>query len=154
MSTSGPLDILIDQSRRARDSAGRLLAEDQRGSETSAAQLETLQRYRREYCQRLQDAMGRGISAAAMDDYNRFIRSLDGAIARAREALAQQQERLAASRDQWQQRQRQLSSYNTLAARRAERERDREQKRERVQADEMTQNILARRPRAEGPNLV
>jgi len=149
---TGPLDLLIDQSRRARDSAGRLLADERRGQEQTAAQLETLQRYRREYCQQLQEAMGRGISAAALDDYNRFIRSLDSAIARARETLDQQEERVSASREHWRQRQRQLSSFDTLAARRAESERQQGERRERRQSDEMTQNILARRPRAEEPN--
>ncbi|SFC62185.1 flagellar FliJ protein [Microbulbifer thermotolerans] len=154
MKASDPLNTLIDQSRKARDAAGRLLAEEQRGGETTAAQLKTLQEYRREYCQRLQEAMARGISSAALDDYNRFIRSLDGAIARAQAALDQQQERIAASRDHWRQRQRQLSSYNTLAARRTERERQQEQRRERLQSDEITQNILARRQSAEEPSLV
>lgn len=154
MSASNPLDTLIDQSRKARDNAGRLLAEEQRSSDMTAAQLETLLQYRREYCQRLQEAMGRGISAAVLDDYNRFIRSLDDAINRARAAQAQQQERLAASREHWRQRQRQLSSYNTLAARRAERERQQAERRERLQSDEMTQNLLARREPAEGSILV
>lgn len=149
MSATGPLDALIEQSRRSRDGAGRLLAEERRGREQTAAQLETLQEYRREYRRRLQEAMNRGISAATLNDYSRFIRSLDSAIARARDALDQQGEKVAASQRHWQQHQRQLSSFDTLAARRAEGERRREQRHEHRQADEMAQNMLARRSRAE-----
>ena len=150
MSPTNPLDTLIDQSRRARDSAGRALAEEQRCREQTAAQLDTLQKYRQEYRQRLQEAMQRGVGATTLGDYNRFIHSLDQAIARARGALEQHQERVDSSRQHWQQRQRQLASYDTLATRRAQGEQRHLQRLERRQADEMTQNLLARRPRAEG----
>lgn len=149
MTPASPLDTLIDQSRKARDNAGRALADEQRSRAQTAAQLQTLEQYRREYRQRLQDAMQRGVDATTVTDYNRFIDSLDSAIARARDALAQQGERLDASRQHWQQRQRQLASYDTLASRRAESERHRAQQRERRLADDMTQNLIARRPRTE-----
>ncbi|MEP4371271.1 MAG: flagellar export protein FliJ, partial [Alloalcanivorax venustensis] len=61
MNASNPLDTLIEQSRKARDHAGRSLADDRRGQAQSAAQLDALRRYRHEYCRRLQDAMSRGI---------------------------------------------------------------------------------------------
>ncbi|WP_226663031.1 flagellar export protein FliJ [Microbulbifer aggregans] len=152
MSRPAPLDILIDQSRKARDSAGRLLAEERQTREQTSGQLETLQRYRREYSERLHQAMTQGISTATLDDYNRFIRSLDNAIERARAVLAQQQERVDASSEHWRQRQSELSSFSTLESRRAQQEQQREQRRERLLADEMTQNLLARRPQAGGQN--
>lgn len=152
MNPSSPLDTLIDQSRKARDSAGRALAEEQHCRAQTAAQLETLQQYRGEYRQKLQEAMQRGVGADTLNDYSRFIQSLDGAIARAREALAQQGERLDASRQHWQQRQRQLSSYDTLAERRARGEQQRQAQRERRLNDEMSQNLIARRPPAEDRN--
>ncbi|HAS28573.1 MAG TPA: flagellar export protein FliJ, partial [Alcanivorax sp.] len=113
----------------------------------SAAQLDALRRYRHEYCRRLQDAMSRGIDAATLANYRRFIRSLDDAIDKALQALDQQQEKVAASQQHWQQRQRQLSSYDTLAARRAEQERRQEQRRELRDNDELTNNAMARRVR-------
>ena len=66
MNASNPLDTLIEQSRKARDHAGRNLADDRRGQAQSAAQLDALRRYRHEYCRRLQDAMSRGIVAATL----------------------------------------------------------------------------------------
>ncbi|WP_394373808.1 flagellar FliJ family protein, partial [Alloalcanivorax marinus] len=55
--------------------------------------------------------------------------------------------RAPASRDQWQQRQRQLSSYDTLAQRRAAQARHQEQRREQRASDETNNNAVARRPR-------
>jgi flagellar protein FliJ len=147
MNASNPLDTLIEQSRKARDQAGRSLADDRRGQAQSAAQLDALRRYRQEYCRRLQDAMGRGIDAATLANYRRFIRSLDDAIDAALRALDQQQEKVAASQQHWKQRQRQLSSYDTLASRRAEQARQQEQRRERRDNDEQTNNAIARRAR-------
>ena len=91
--------------------------------------------------------MSRGIDAATLANYRRFIRSLDDAIDTALQALDQQQEKVAASQQHWQQRQRQLSSYDTLAARRAEQERRQEQRRELRDNDELTNNAMARRVR-------
>ena len=54
---------------------------------------------------------------------------------------------MAASQQHWQQRQRQLSSYDTLAARRAEQQRRQEQRRELRDNDELTNNAMARRVR-------
>lgn len=152
MNRSSPLDTLIDQSRTARDRAGRALAEEQQNRAQAAAQLETLQQYRGEYRQKLQEAMQRGVGADTLNNYSRFILSLDSAIARARETLAQQGERLDTSRQHWQQRQRQLSSYDTLVQRRAHSEQQRQVQRERRQNDEMTQNLIARRSPAEDRN--
>ena len=143
-----PLDTLIDQSRQARDNAGRTLAEERRGQQHSAEQLRALEQYRADYQRQLQDAMRAGIDASSLDNYWRFIRSLDDAIEHARRALEQQSERVVASRDQLQQRQRRLSSYDTLANRRAHQERTRETRRERRDTDEMTTHAMARRPRS------
>lgn len=147
MNASNPLDTLIEQSRKARDHAGRSLAEDRHGQAQSAAQLDALRRYRQEYCRRLQDAMNQGIDAATLGNYRHFIRSLDDAIDKALQALDQQQEKVAASQHHWQQRQRQLSSYDTLASRRAQQERHRQQRRELRDNDELTNNAMARRLR-------
>src|SRR5699024_6160739 len=78
-----------------------------------------------------------GIDAARLGDYRRFIQALDSAIEQARQALRQHTERVDAGRDHWQQQQRRLASYDTLARRRAERARQREQRREQRDSDEL-----------------
>lgn len=152
MSQSRPLDILIDQSRKARDNAGRALAEERNAHEQTSGQLAALQRYRSEYCERLQQAMAAGISASTLADYHRFIRSLDDAIAQARNLLGQQQQRVDSSSEHWRHHQRKLTSFSALETRRAQLEQRQEDRRERRQADEVTQNLLARRAPRDGHN--
>ncbi|WP_299595870.1 flagellar export protein FliJ [uncultured Microbulbifer sp.] len=150
MIPSRPLDILIDQSRKARDTAGRALAEERNAHEQTNAQLEMLQRYRGEYCERLQQAMAGGISASTLADYNRFIRSLDDAIAQARNLLSQQREKVDSSSEHWRHHQRKLTSFSALETRRTQLEQRQEDRRERRLADETTQNLLARRTPRDG----
>ena len=152
MSHSGPLDILIDQSRKARDNAGRVLAEERNAREQTSGQLDALQRYRSEYCERLQRAMAAGISASTLADYNRFIRSLDDAIDHARNLLTQQQDRVDSSSEHWRHHQSQLTSFSALETRRTKLEQRQEARRERRQADEVTQNLIARRASRDGRN--
>ncbi|WP_231758116.1 flagellar export protein FliJ [Microbulbifer elongatus] len=152
MSRSESLDILIDESRKARDNAGRALAEERSASAQTNGQLDALQRYRSEYCERLQQAMAEGISASTLADYNRFIESLDGAIARARDVLAQQQDKVASTSEHWRHHQSKLTSFSALETRRAQLEQRKEARRELRQADEMTQNLIARRALRNGNN--
>jgi flagellar FliJ protein len=86
----------------------------------------------------------RGVGASILDNYRRFIGSLDHAIADAGLALRQREDRLDASQQDWRQKQKQLASYDTLASRRAARERTREATAEQRQSDERTNNSQAR----------
>lgn len=147
MSAAKPLDLLIEQSRKVRDQAGRSLADERRGETQAAARLHTLTEYRGEYAQRLQAAMNQGIDAASLANYQRFIHSLDAAIEQAREALRHQGDRVSASQQNWRQSQRRLSSYDTLATRRAARAHQERERYEQRQSDEQTQNTLARQHR-------
>ncbi len=140
-----PNDMHVSVSIQALEAGKHVLCE--KPISMDAAELDALRRYRQEYCRRLQDAMSRGIDAATLANYRRFIRSLDDAIDTALRALDQQDEKVAASQQHWQQRQRQLSSYDTLAERRAAQQRQREQRRELRDNDELTNNAMARRSR-------
>ncbi|GGX78098.1 hypothetical protein GCM10007160_01660 [Litchfieldella qijiaojingensis] len=144
MNRQQPLDTLIDLAREARDNAGQALATDRRSRQQVEVQIETLGRYRLEYAQRLQQAMFDGIDPATMHNYQAFLRSLDAALERARRALDEQQQRVQASQQHWQQQQRKLSSYDTLATRRAEQASRRESRREMRHSDEITNNTLLR----------
>ncbi len=139
-----PLDTLIELTRQSRDGAGKNLADERKRSLDTVSQLDTLTSYRQEYANQLQDMLRRGTDTATLYNYQQFLRTLDAAIARARDTLSQQEQRVASSRQQWQQQQQQLSSYDTLADRRAQELRQQEQRRERVQSDEATSNMSAR----------
>ncbi|QFU00130.1 Flagellar FliJ protein [Halomonas sp. THAF5a] len=138
------LDTLVELAREARDQAGQTLAGEQRTASQVGQQLESLNRYRQEYADKLNAAMRDGIDPATMRNYQQFLASLDDALVRARQALAAQQQRVERTRQQWQQQQQRLSSYDTLAERReAVRRRD-EQRREQHVSDDLVNNRLVR----------
>ena len=74
------LDMLTDLARDARDQAGKLLAQERQTQQQTEAQLQSLNRYRVEYAERLQQAMRDGIDPATMYNYQQFLASLDAAL--------------------------------------------------------------------------
>ncbi|MDR9441066.1 MAG: flagellar export protein FliJ [Halomonas sp.] len=140
-----PLDTLIELARDARDQAGQNLASEQRISRQVSQQVESLHRYRQEYAEKLNAAMRTGIDPATMRNYQHFLASLDDALVRARQALDAQQQRVAKTRQHWQQLQQRLSSYDTLAERRNIARRRAEQRREQHVSDDLVNSRMARR---------
>ncbi|MDX5377884.1 MAG: flagellar export protein FliJ [Halomonas sp.] len=144
MSAPSQLAMLSELARDARDQAGRLLAGERQSERQVAAQLESLNRYRLEYSERLQQAMREGIDPASMHNYQQFLASLDAALQRARKALDAQQQRVEQTQQQWQQEQKRLSAYDTLVSRRdAERQRQEDRREQRI-SDEMATGRLLR----------
>ena len=138
------LDMLTDLARDARDQAGKLLAQERQTQQQTEAQLHSLNRYRVEYAERLQQAMRDGIDPATMYNYQQFLASLDAALSRARQALAAQQASVQQSQKNWQQEQRKLSSYDTLASRRLLEEHRRSERHEQKTNDDLVTSRLAR----------
>ncbi|MFB9869461.1 flagellar export protein FliJ [Vreelandella sulfidaeris] len=143
MSTS-QLDMLTGLARDARDQAGKVLAQERRTEQQTTAQLQSLLSYRAEYAERLQKAMRDGIDPATMYNYQQFLASLDAALSRARQALAAQQASVQQSQKNWQQEQRKLSSYDTLASRRLLEEHRRSERHEQKTNDDLVTSRLAR----------
>ena len=143
MSTS-QLDMLTGLARDARDQAGKVLAQERRTEQQTTAQLQALLSYRAEYAERLQKAMRDGIDPATMYNYQQFLASLDAALSRARQALAAQQASVQQSQKNWQQEQRKLSSYDTLASRRLLEEHRRSERHEQKTNDDLVTSRLAR----------
>ena len=85
-----------------------------------ADQLTSLEHYRQEYAERLHQDMRRGIDPATLHNTQRFLMSLDDALARARGALQRERDKVTSSQQEWQQEQQRLSAYDTLAQRRAQ----------------------------------
>ncbi|MDR5875282.1 flagellar export protein FliJ [Halomonas sp. CUBES01] len=138
------LEMLADLARDARDQAGIALAQERQGEQQTTAQLHSLNRYRAEYAERLQLAMREGIDPATMYNYQQFLASLDAALERARQTLAAQQKRVEKRQQHWQQEQRKLSSYDTLASRRLVEEHRRLERREQKTNDDLVTSRLAR----------
>lgn len=146
--TSTTLDILTGKARRERDTAGRNLAGAQRACQQLQAQLQQLQGYRREYATRLDGLLQTGTDMLTVQEYQRFLGSIDTALERARQELERQQQELQRCQDHWQQKQQRLASFDTLASRREQQAARAESKRERRLHDEIAQTAFRRR----GPN--
>ncbi len=118
MAATTALDTLIDLTKEALDQAARLLAGERRTQQQVLQQLQTLNQYRLEYGQRLQEALQQGIDPASLLNYRAFLGSLDNAIERASQTLRQQQQKVDNSQRLWQEQHRKLNSYDTLVERR------------------------------------
>ncbi|MCM2971608.1 flagellar export protein FliJ [Larsenimonas suaedae] len=119
-SHSSALDTLIDLATNNRDSAAQHLGKLRQTKQSSQEQLDTLLQYRDEYRQKLDDAMKRGMSMNELQNYQRFIASLDQAIAQQENALKNCDQRVNQGVKHWQQQQQRLNSFDALATRRNE----------------------------------
>jgi flagellar FliJ protein len=112
-----PLATLIELAQNKTDEATRRLGQLQTAHTSAAEKLEMLQRYRQEYLDQLQVQMGSGVPAAQLRNFRNFIATLDAAIEQQRAVTVQADTRLATGRGDWQNSQRRLNSFDTLAGR-------------------------------------
>lgn len=119
MTRKSPLDTLTELSRKARDQAAVVLAQDRHKQRQVEQQLDVLRNYRQDYARQLQAMLSSGISTAQLANYQRFLAQLDETIAQAGASIEQQSRRVEVSRRNWQREQRQLTSFDALASRRA-----------------------------------
>lgn len=144
-SSTSQLDMLAHLAKDARDQVGQLLAKERQTEQQTQAQLQALHRYRSEYSERLQTAMRKGIDPASMYNYQQFLASLDDALARARKALAEQEQRVNKTQEQWRLEQRKVSSYDTLASRRQLEAQRQDNRQEQKTNDDLVTSRLANR---------
>lgn len=145
MKHANPLNTLIEQSRQARDKAGKQLAGDRDSERQAGEQLDALRQYKSEYQAKLSQAMAAGVDSITLDNYYRFIMSLETAIGQAGEQLDESRHRVDDSKNLWRVQQRKLSSYDTLAQRRAANLHEREQRQEQRRSDEVNTTTQARK---------
>lgn len=119
MNASSPLNTLLGLAREARDHAGQQLAGNLGVEQQVRQQLESLESYRQEYASRLSEAMRQGVDPATLHNTQRFLASLDQALANAHHALTEQRQKVQQAQRQWQQEQQRVCAYDTLAERRA-----------------------------------
>ncbi|CAN7589453.1 flagellar export protein FliJ [Polaromonas sp. LjRoot131] len=131
-----PLATLIELAQNKTDEATRRLGQLQTARTSAAEKLEMLQRYRQEYLDQLQVQMGSGVPAAQLRNFRNFIATLDAAIEQQRAVTVQADTRLATGRGDWQNSQRRLNSFDTLAGRVRLQEMAVQHKREQRDSDE------------------
>jgi len=117
---SFPLQTLIDLAHTEVDEAARELGRRNNQRETAERQLHMLRDYRQDYLEKLQVAMQTGLSAADCHNYQRFITTLDDALAQQTGVLQHAEQQVLAGRACWQQAQRKLNSFEALHQRKAQ----------------------------------
>ena len=145
MPTSQPLDILIDLAREKVDEATRELGSLQSARTAAERQLAMLEDYLGDYRVRLQQAQQRGLTAAGWQNYQRFIATLEGAIAEQRRVLEHASGMLETGRVAWQDHKRRLNSFDALAERRVRSDAVINGRREQKANDEFSARLVQRR---------
>lgn len=140
MSGSTALDTLTDLAKEARDKAGQLLATERTNEQQILAHQEMLVNYREEYAVQLQKLMLDGVDPVTLYNYRQFLMSLDESIKKASQALQQQNNLVDKSKQNWQQKQRKLTSFTTLNDRRLAAARQSAARKEQLQTDEFANN--------------
>lgn len=113
------LNTLIELATEKRDADASALGALHGEQAQATEQLNALVSYRHEYRERLDRAMNEGVSMVRLENDQRFLATLDEAIAQQRRIIANNESRLAEGKSQWQSSQRRLKSFDTLASRRA-----------------------------------
>lgn len=142
MARTDTLDTLIDLATDDRDAAAAALGRLQQDHRASQQKLEALLTYRSEYQRRFDAALADGMSMHTLQNYQRFVASLEQAIETQRRALDQSERRVEGGNDQWRSRQRRLQSFDVLATRRREAAARAEARRDQLQTDEFASRAL------------
>ena len=143
MAKTSALDTLIDLATDDRDAAAVKLGQLRQDHLQTEQKLEALLGYHAEYQRRLDEAMTLGMSIATLQNYQRFIASLEHAIAAQRGAVDQSERRIEHGNEDWRARQKRLNSYDVLAVRRREAAEKAEARREQRQTDEFASRALS-----------
>lgn len=144
MAQLSALNMLIDLATQERDNATTKLGELRTTQRECEQQLDALLAYRDEYQRRFDAAMAAGMNMASMQNYQRFVASLDKAIEQQRGVVSSSENQVEEGKHNWQSKQRRLNSFDTLALRRHEIAARREAKREQNQTDEFAARTNAR----------
>ena len=142
MPATSTLDTLIDLATDERDAAASALGRLQQARRASEQKLQALVDYRAEYQRRFDDAMASGMSMSSLQNYQRFVASLEQAIDHQRRALDTSERHVETGNSNWRARQRRLNSFDVLATRRRDAAAKTEAKREQRQTDEFASRAL------------
>lgn len=120
---------------------GQLIQQQQ----AAQTKLQTLEQYRKDYQTRLQQEIQKGINQINLRNFQNFIRRLDEAVTQQRNILEQISRTIQAGRNELENTQRKMRSFDTLAKRHVEQEKKLEEKLEQRQQDEHTGRHSARK---------
>ncbi|WP_413724757.1 flagellar export protein FliJ [Sodalis sp. RH16] len=145
MNSHTALDILREKAKEELDQAAIRLGEVRQSQLSAKNQLEQLQQYEKEYRQKLQSGMTKGMASASWYNYQQFINTLETAIEQHRNLLTQWGQRVQQAIQQWQTKQQRLNALSTLNSRYMRIQQSKENRLDQKQMDEFAQQATARK---------
>jgi flagellar FliJ protein len=112
-----PLQSLLDLTHARQDDAARRLGELLASAEEGANKLALLNRYREEYQQRFLDQAQQGIDKEMWVNYRAFLARLDEAIAQQQQTLAASRQRVSDGQKAWLAQRNKAKAFDTLSQR-------------------------------------
>lgn len=137
------LQPLVHLAQQQNDAAIRKFGQLNQQQQAAQAKLDTLLQYRKDYQARLQQAEQNGMNQAELRNFQNFILRLDEAVVQQRNKNEQALSMVQIGRNELQEAQRKMKSFDTLKKRHIENEMKLAAKLEQRQQDEHTGRISA-----------
>jgi len=132
------LQPLVHLAQQKNDAATKKFGQLNKQQQAAQTKLDTLLQYRKEYQTRFQEAVQNGMSQSDLRNFQGFIQRLDEAIAQQRSINEQMLNSVQTGRNELQDTQRKMKSFDTLAQRHMENEKKLAVKSEQRLQDEHT----------------
>ena len=132
------LQPLVHLAQQKNDAATKKFGQLNQQQQAAQAKLDTLLQYRKDYQTRFQEAVQNGMSQSDLRNFQNFIQRLDEAIAQQRNANEHALSSVQTGRNELQDTQRKMKSFDTLEQRHLESEKKLAAKTEQRQQDEHT----------------
>lgn len=137
------LQPLVHLAQQKNDAATKKFGQLNQQQQAAQTKLDTLLQYRKDYQTRFQEAAQNGMSQSDLRNFQNFIQRLDEAIAQQRNANEQALNSVQTGRNDLQDTQRKMKSFDTLKQRHLESEKKLTAKSEQRQQDEHTGRFAA-----------
>jgi flagellar FliJ protein len=150
MSTSFPLQPVMDLARNGADAATARLGQAMQALMDADRKLKTLLEYRDEYQAKFRDSVATGIDSGNWHNFHLFLAKLEAGIESARAQADAAREAAQQAQAQWQEQQRKLKAYGVLADRHEREQQTIAARREQRETDDRASSIY-RRNAAQAP---
>lgn len=144
MSTSFPLQPVMDLAKNGVDAATAQLGKAMQALMDADRKLKTLLDYRDEYQAKFLDSVAGGIDSAGWHNFHLFLARLEAGIESARAQADAAREAATQAQTRWQEQQRKLKAYGVLADRHEREQHSIAAKREQRETDDRASNIFIR----------
>ena len=151
MSTSFPLQPVMDLARNGADAATVRLGQAMQALMDADRKLKTLIDYRAEYQAKFRDAVASGIDSGGWHNFHLFLGKLEAGIDAARAQADAAREAARQAQADWQEQQRKLKAYGVLAERHEREQQSIAAKREQRETDDRASSIYTRNAALQRP---